>query len=52
VKKTARIQLATQIIARVKKEMQEPRWMESARNGMRGKVAPFTTEPGIRLEKA
>jgi hypothetical protein len=52
VKKTERIQLAKQIIARVKKEMQEPRLTESARNGMRGEDTPYSTEPASRLEKA
>ena len=50
-KKAARIQLARQIIARVKKEMQEPRLTESVRNGMRGKATPYSMEPAIRLEK-
>ena len=51
-KKTSRIQLAREIIARVKKEMQEPRLTESVRNGMRGKIAPYSRGPAIRLEKA
>ena len=37
-KKAVRIQLAKEIIARVKKEMQEPRLTESVRIGMRGKA--------------
>lgn len=52
VKKTDRIQLARQIIARVKKEIQEPRSTESVRTSMRGKVAPYSTEPASRLQKA
>jgi hypothetical protein len=51
VKKPDRIQLARQIIERVKKEMQRPRWTESVRNSLRVKVAPYSTEPTIRLEK-
>jgi hypothetical protein len=51
VKKTGRIQLANEIIARVKKEMQEPRLTESVRNGMRGKAARHSTEPANRLNK-
>src|ERR1039458_8197843 len=37
VKKTGRIRLATEIIARVKKEMQEPRLTESVRNARHSK---------------
>jgi hypothetical protein len=51
-KKTGRIQLASEIIARIKKEMQELRSTESVRNGTRGTVAPYSTEPAIRIEKA
>jgi hypothetical protein len=51
VKKSGRIQLAKEIIARVKREMQEPRLTESVRNGRRGKVALHPLEPAIRLEK-
>jgi hypothetical protein len=50
-KKTGRIQLAREIIARVKKEMQEPRLTESARNGTRSKVALQPIASAIRLEK-
>ena len=51
VKKPDRIQLARQIIERVKKEMQEPRLTESVRNSMRGKIAHYSSEPAIKLEK-
>ena len=51
VKKPDRIQLARQIIERVKKEMQEPRLTESVRNSMRGKIGPYSSEPAIKLEK-
>ena len=50
-KKTGRIQLAREIIARVKKEMQEPRLAASVRNGRRGKVPLLSIEPATRLEK-
>ena len=50
-RKTGRIQLASEIIARVKKEMQESRLTESVRNGRRVKVALHSIEPAIRLEK-
>jgi len=51
-KKTGRIQLAREIIARVKKEMQETRLTESGHNGMRGNSASEPAEPSIHLEKA
>jgi hypothetical protein len=51
-KKTGRIQLAREIIARVKKEMQETRLTESGHNGMRGNSASDPAKPAIRLEKA
>ena len=51
VKKIGRIQLAKEIIARVKKEMQEPRLTESVRNGMRDKAAFHSTGPATRIEK-
>lgn len=50
-KKTGRIELAREIIARVKKAMQEPRLTESVRNGRRGKVALRSIETATRLEK-
>jgi hypothetical protein len=49
VKKTGRLKLAREIIARVKKEMQEPRLTESVRKGMHGKAA--LDSPAIRIEK-
>ncbi len=48
---TGRIQLPREIIARVKKEMQEPRLTASVRNGRRSKVALRSVEPATRLEK-
>jgi hypothetical protein len=51
VKKPDRIQLAREIIARVKKEMQKPRLTESVCNSMRGRIAPYSSEPAIKLEK-
>ena len=50
-KKNGRIELAREIIARVKKEMQEPRLAASVRNGRRGKVPLLSIEPATRLEK-
>lgn len=49
VKKTGRLKLAREIIARVKKEMQEPRLTESVRKGMHGKTS--LDPSAIRLEK-
>ena len=51
-KKAGRIQLAREIIARVKKEMQEPRLTEPVLNAMRAKAAPSSNEPAVRFEKA
>jgi len=51
-KKTGRIQLAREIIARVKKEMQETRLTESGHNGMRGNSASQPAEPAIHFENA
>jgi hypothetical protein len=48
-KKTGRIELAREIIARVKREMQESRLTASVRKGMHGKAA--LDSPVIRLEK-
>jgi hypothetical protein len=52
VKKSGRIQLAREIIARVKREMREPRLKEPVRSATRIKAAPYSNEPAIRLEKA
>jgi len=52
VKKSGRIQLAREIIARVKREMREPRLKEPVRSATRTKAAPYSNEPAIRLEKA
>jgi hypothetical protein len=49
VKKTGRLKLAVEIIARVKKEMQEPRLTESVRKGMQGKTSLDSS--AIRIEK-
>jgi hypothetical protein len=52
VKKSSRIQLAREIISRVKSEMSELRMTESDRNSLRTKVAPYSNETVIRLEQA
>jgi hypothetical protein len=50
--KTDRIQLASQIIARVKKEMQEQRLAASVRNSVSSKEAPYLIETGSSLGNA
>ena len=47
-KKKNRIQIASQIIAQVKREMQEPRMTESVRNGIFTKEGPGAKEPAAR----
>ena len=51
-KKKGRIQIASQIIAQLKREMQEPRLTESVRNGMSLQAGPGKTEPAVRVAKA
>jgi hypothetical protein len=51
-KKKSRIQIASQIIAQVKREMQEPRLTESVRNGISLQTGPGKKEPAVRLAGA
>src|ERR1017187_6849035 len=51
-KKKSRIQNASQIIAQVKREMQEPRLTESVRNGISAQARSGTKEPAARLARA
>ncbi len=51
-KKKRRIQIASQIIAQVKRAMQEPRLTESVRNGTSTQAGPGTKEPAARLARA
>ena len=48
-KKKSRIQVESQIIAQLKREMQEPRLTESVRNGMSTRARPGRKEPATRL---
>jgi len=50
-KKKNRIQIASQIIAQIKREMQEPRMTESVRNGIFTKEGPGAKEPAARLTR-
>jgi hypothetical protein len=50
-KKKSRIQIASQIIAQLKREMQEPRLTESVRNGMSLQVGRGRKEPAVRLAR-
>jgi hypothetical protein len=50
-KKKSRIQIASQIIAQVKREMQEPRMTESVRNGISTKERPGANEPQFGLRE-
>lgn len=51
-KKKNRIEIASQIIARLKREMQEPRLTESVRNGISLQAGPGKKEPAVRLARA
>jgi hypothetical protein len=46
--KKNRIQIASQIIAQLKREMQEPRFTESIRNGTSLQPALVQNEPAVR----
>jgi len=50
-KKKSRIQNASQIIAQVKREMQEPRLTESVRKGISAQARSGTKEPAARLAR-
>jgi len=50
-KKKSRIQIDSQIIAQVKREMQEPRMTESVRNGISTKERAGANEPAARLAR-
>ena len=51
-KKKNRIQIASQIIAQLKREMQEPRLTESVRNGISLQARSDKKEPAVRLARA
>lgn len=50
--KTSRIQIAREIIEQVKREMQEPRLMESVRNSICTKPLPGASEGAAPRERA
>jgi hypothetical protein len=51
-KKKSRVQIASQIVAELKREMQEPRLTESVRKGMSLQARSGTKEPAVRLARA
>ena len=51
-KKNGRIQIASQIIAQVKREMQKRRLTESVRNGIAFQAGSGKKEPAVRLARA
>jgi len=52
VKKKSRIQIASRIIAQLKREMQEPRLTESVRNGISLQAGSGKKVPAVRLARA
>jgi hypothetical protein len=50
--KKNRIEMAREIIASVKREMQRPRLTESVRNGLNGQGAPPVERPAAHTAKA
>jgi hypothetical protein len=51
VKNKSRTQIASEIISRVKREMQEPRLTESVRNGIRAQAARDAKEHEVTLQR-
>ena len=47
-KKKSRIEIAREIISRVKREMDQPRLTESVRNGFSAQAAPAVEKPAAR----
>lgn len=47
-KKKSRIEIAREIVARVKREMNQPRLTESVRNGLNARGAPAMEKPAVR----
>ncbi len=50
--KKRRIQIASEIIARIKTEMQEPRLTDSVHSGVPTQTGPSTEEPAAQFEIA
>ncbi|MGA2207361.1 MAG: hypothetical protein ABSG10_11595 [Terracidiphilus sp.] len=51
-KKKSRIELARDIVAYVKREMDKPRLTESVRNGFSAPAAPAVQKPATRSARA
>jgi hypothetical protein len=51
-KKKSRIEIAREIVSRVKREMDQPRLAESVRNGLRAQAAPAVGKPVSRSARA
>ena len=49
--KKNRIQIASQIIAQLKREMNDPRLTASVRNGISLQAGPGKKEPAVRLTR-
>jgi len=50
--KKNRLEIASEILARVKEEMRKPRLAESVREGLRLHPEPLTGKPGARAARA
>jgi hypothetical protein len=50
-KRKSRIQIASEIIAQLKREMKKPRWAESVSNRMCAQAAQGAKEPEARFER-
>jgi len=51
-KKISRIDIAREIISRVRREMDKPRLTESVRNGFSAQAAPAVKKPAARSARA
>ncbi len=49
-KKTMRVQIASEIIAQLKREMKQPQWAKSARNRVCPQIERGAKEPENRFE--
>jgi hypothetical protein len=47
-KERTRVEIETEIVARVKKEMDEPRLTESLRNGFAAPAAPWASHGNVK----
>ena len=51
-KKKSRIEIAREIVACLKREMDQPRLTESVRNGFSAQTAPAAEKPAVRPARA